>query len=232
METPGKLRWYCPTPAWLVLGSLAVTGLLWLSNWLGWWHKGYAVLVAVAGVGTVLAGMLLWWLVALIFRWRFQLGIRTLLVLTLAAALPFSWLAVEMQKAREQKGAVAAIVKAGGFVFYDYQVDDAEDEWGDELAKPSGPAWLRDMIGVDMLSDVTLVVGIACTDLAHISSFRRLQRLFINDRVGDADLARLHGLKELKRLDAGTCIATKQAVERFRKALPSCELCWNCGGPQ
>ena len=113
MDAPEKRRWYCPTPGWLVLGSLAVTGLLWLSNWLGWWHKGYAVLVAVAGVGTVLAGMLLWWLVALIFRWRFQLGTRTLLVLTLAVALPFSWLAVEMKKAREQKGAVAAIKELG-----------------------------------------------------------------------------------------------------------------------
>ncbi len=74
MDAPEKRRWYCPTPGWLVLGSLAVTGLIWLSNWLGWpaWHKGYAVLVAVAGVGVVLAAMLLWWLVALVFRWRFQ----------------------------------------------------------------------------------------------------------------------------------------------------------------
>ena len=32
MDTPEKRRWYCPTPGWLVLGSLAVTGLLFLRN--------------------------------------------------------------------------------------------------------------------------------------------------------------------------------------------------------
>ncbi len=61
MDATKKRRWYCPTPGWLVLGSLAVTGLLWLSNWLGWpaWHKGYAVRAAVAGVGMVLVLVLL-----------------------------------------------------------------------------------------------------------------------------------------------------------------------------
>ena len=28
MDAPEKRRWYCPTPGWLVYGSLAVTGLL------------------------------------------------------------------------------------------------------------------------------------------------------------------------------------------------------------
>ncbi len=80
MDTPEvKGRWYRPTPAWLVLGSLAVTGLLFLSERWQWFpfnaHKGWTVLIAVAGVGVVLAVMLavmlLWWLVALVFRGRF-----------------------------------------------------------------------------------------------------------------------------------------------------------------
>jgi len=43
-------------------------------NGYGWlpWHKGYAVLTAVAGVGVLLLAMLLWWVSALLFRWRFQ----------------------------------------------------------------------------------------------------------------------------------------------------------------
>ena len=116
MDAPEKRRWNCPTPGWLVLGSLAATGLIWLSNWLGWpaWHKGYAVLAAVAGVGVVLAVMLLWWLVALVFRWRFQFSIRSLLVLTLAVALPCSWFAVE---ASEEHDAIAIIKKSNDAEF-------------------------------------------------------------------------------------------------------------------
>ena len=88
MDAPEKRRWYCPTPGWLVLGSLAVTGLLFVSERGRWFpfneHKGWTVLLAVAAVGVVLVVMLLWLLVALIFRWRFQFGIRTLLVLVVA----------------------------------------------------------------------------------------------------------------------------------------------------
>ena len=100
-------------PSWLVYGSLLVTGLLFLSERWRWFpfnaHKGWTVLAAVAGVGMVLAMMGLWFVVALLLRWRFQFGLRTLLVLTVAVALPFSWLAVQIKDAREQSFAIAAI---------------------------------------------------------------------------------------------------------------------------
>ena len=55
MDAPEKRRWYCPTPAWLVLGSLAVEGLLWLSERYTWFwfneKKGWTVLIAVAERG-------------------------------------------------------------------------------------------------------------------------------------------------------------------------------------
>ena len=105
--------------------------LLWLSNWLGWpaWHKGYAVLVGVAIVGAAMVLLGLWWAVALIVRWRFQFGIRTLLVLVVAVAVPCSWLEAEMKQASGQATAVATIrnfhffrVTGGGgpLVLYDY----------------------------------------------------------------------------------------------------------------
>ena len=103
METPEKRRWYCPTPGWLVLGSLAVTGLLFLSEKWRWFgfneHKGWTVLIAVAGVGVVLLAMLLWLLVALVFRWRFQFSIRTLLVLTRGGGL-----AVQLAGSGDEEG--------------------------------------------------------------------------------------------------------------------------------
>jgi hypothetical protein len=90
-----KPRWYRLTPDRLILALLAVQGPLWLSDRLGWpaWHKGYAVLTAVASVGAAFLAMLLWLAASLIFRWRFQFSIRSLLVLVVVVAIPCSWLA-------------------------------------------------------------------------------------------------------------------------------------------
>lgn len=65
-------RWFWPTPGWLILVLLVVEGLLWLSERLQWpiWHKGYAVLIAVASVGVAMLVMLVWFAVALVFRWH------------------------------------------------------------------------------------------------------------------------------------------------------------------
>jgi hypothetical protein len=118
-----KRRWLTPTPGWLVLGSLVVTGLLYLSDRFKWFafnqHKGWTVLIAVASVVAVLAVMLLWWIAALVFRWRFQFSVRSLLVLAIAVAVPCSWLAVEVKIAKEQRETVNEIKKRGGKVAYD-----------------------------------------------------------------------------------------------------------------
>ena len=47
--------------------------------------------------------MLLWLIVAVVFRLRFQFSIRSLLFAVVVVALPCSWLTVEMKAAREQK---------------------------------------------------------------------------------------------------------------------------------
>ena len=127
MANTPQSRWFHPGPNWLLLGILAVEGVLFLSEQFQWFafnsHKGWTVLIALTSVGIVLLAMLLWLLVALVFRLRFQFSIRTLLVLTLAAALPFSWLAVEMKRAREQGRLVDLIQTAGIQVEYDFQLD-------------------------------------------------------------------------------------------------------------
>ena len=61
-----KTRWYRLTPdRYVILGLLVVVCLLWLSERFGWlpWHKGYAVLTALAVVGVTFVGMLLWFIV-------------------------------------------------------------------------------------------------------------------------------------------------------------------------
>ena len=88
MTDPTPTRRFRPTPAWLVLALLVVEGLLWLSERYEWFwfneKKGWTVLIAVAVVGVALLVMLLWFIASLLFRWRFQFSIRSLLVLTVA----------------------------------------------------------------------------------------------------------------------------------------------------
>ena len=138
MDAPEKRRWYCPTPGWLVYGSLVVEGLLWLSEQYRWFrfneHKGWTVLIAVAVVGVTILLMLLWFTVALLFRRRFQFGIRSLLVLVVVVAVPCSWMAVKRQQAKREQEAAAAIETMGGHVLW---------------SGPSGPAWLRNLLGDD-----------------------------------------------------------------------------------
>lgn len=103
--------WCRLTPDRVVLLLLVMGCLLWLSNRLGWpaWQKGYAVLVALALIGIAAVLMLLWLIVCLLFRWRFQFGIRFLLMLTVLVALLFGWPVAEIRKAREQRAAVEMI---------------------------------------------------------------------------------------------------------------------------
>ena len=137
MMTPAdnKPRWFHQTPARLLVVLLVVEGILLPSQ--HWMPKGYAVLTAIAVVGVTIAVMLTWWLLALCLGWRFQFSLRSLLVATVVVAIPFSWLAVEMKRAREQREAVEAIRKAGGARLYDYELGNTL------LRSAPGPIWLR-----------------------------------------------------------------------------------------
>ena len=218
MDSPEfKHRWFCPTPAWLVLGLLAATGFLFVSEKYRWFtfnqHRGWTVLIAVDCVGVALLAVLFWFIIALIFRLPFQFSIRSLLALVVVVALPFSWLAAEMKKAREQKAAVTEIKKVGG-VAYDY--DDHVTRlnrgiWGDiytgvwEVDRPPGPAWLRKLLPDDFFAEVATVgfdaSQVTDAGLEHLDSFSHLQELSLADtQVTDAGLEHLKGLSQLKQL--------------------------------
>ncbi len=117
LSAKSQRRWFSPTPACLIYGLLIVEGLLWLSERYTWFgfneKKGWTVLIAVAVVGVAMLVVLLWFAASLLFRWRFQFSIRLLLVLVDAVAMPFSWLAVEIKKTREEREAVDARLEAG-----------------------------------------------------------------------------------------------------------------------
>lgn len=195
-----KLRWYQPTPGRLLVVLLGVEGVLLLSERFQWFalneKKGWTVLIAIASVGVAMVLVLLWSVLALRFRWRFQFSIRSLFVLTVAVAIPFSWLAVEMKWGRQQREVVEWIQKVGGGVIYDYR------RTGMPNPAPPGPIWLRRLLGDDFFVDVDVVVfdNTQVTDagLQCLKGLTQLPNLSLdNTQVTDSGLEHLMGLSEL-----------------------------------
>jgi hypothetical protein len=81
MDDPKKTDWFHLTPGRFVLALLVIEALLGLSDRLGWWHKGYAVVTAVAAVGVAMLLPLVWFGVAVVCRRRFQFNLRTMKVM-------------------------------------------------------------------------------------------------------------------------------------------------------
>lgn len=216
-------RWLRLTPDRVVTGLLVVEVLMWLSGrflpFLFDDHKGFGVLIALATVGAAIWLMAFWFAVSLLFRPRFQFSIRSLLVLTVAVAIPFSWLAVERKKADEQGQAVKEFRASYGYVRYDYERSPN--------AIPPGLIWFHDLLGIDFFADVEAidctkqltdkqmayylklfpktkymrVYDYEITD-AHMKHFReltKLQRLEIyRSPITDAGLQHLQGLSQLE----------------------------------
>jgi hypothetical protein len=208
-------RWLLPTPGKLLLVLLAAEGILLLSNWLQWIPKGWAVLSAVAAVGLFLIGMLLWFLVALIFRWRFQFSIRSLLALTVAVAIPFSWLAVEMKRVRKQEEIVMLIEQAGGSVEYFGSLEEKL------LAMYEGrlpePKWLLYLFGQDFFYDVTFVTLHGATP-EHLSRFSQLHTLmFFDVKISNAILLDCQRFSHLKSLTFCECDLDNEGLYAITK---------------
>jgi hypothetical protein len=63
-------------------------------------------------------------------RW-YQFSLRTLLIFTVVCAIAAGWLGKRVAQKRNERKAVAAVVKLGGMVLYDYEVLKS--------TKPPGP---------------------------------------------------------------------------------------------
>ena len=201
------------TPGHCLLALLAVEFLLFLSQWFRWLPKGWPVLIAVAAVGVVMLGMFVWFGVALVFRRRFQFSLRSLLVLVVVVALPCSWMAVEMKKARQQKAAAERINSLGGWIGYYY---DPKDPFA-VLANPC-PAWLCSSLGETFFGDVTYanVEGIDA-ELECLQAFPQLETLCLTrGHVTGRRLEDLKHLPSLTRLDLSYCEATNASLERLQ----------------
>src|SRR4051794_14492552 len=84
-------------------------------------------------------------------RWL-QFSLRTLLIVI---SLFAGWLAVQVNRAHRSQAAIAAIRQFGGQVQYDYET--GADGLPVKNALPPGPAWLRNLIGVEYFANVKAV---------------------------------------------------------------------------
>jgi hypothetical protein len=215
LSAKSQRRWFSPTPACLIYGLLIVEGLLWLSERYTWFgfneKKGWTVLIAVAVVGVAMLLMLGWFIVSLLFRWRFQFSIRSLLVLTVAVAVPCSWLAVEMKAAKRQREVAEDIDNSGGTAEYGIYY----------MPNPTLPApWLLNLLGVDFFSDVTYVTLCpqdADAQLAHLKDLPGIWGLDLHGtQVTDAWLEYIEGLAELHFLELENTRVTDAGLEHLR----------------
>ena len=88
------------------------------------------------------------------FRPRLTFSLRTFLALVTIFCIGLAW---RLHRAKEQRGAVAGIRSAGGWVYYDYHWHDTTTDKVDAAAQPWEPKWLLDLVGVDFFHEVTLV---------------------------------------------------------------------------
>ena len=114
-----------------------------------------------------------WWR-RLPLRW----GLRSLMCLIAIAAV---WLAWISNQARVQRNAVAAIEKAGGKVFYDYQIKTVsganfDDYTPNTKGVSSVPGWLLNRLGPDYFHDVKMVIlfGEADPWMPDVAHFTKL----------------------------------------------------------
>jgi hypothetical protein len=243
--TPHR-RWYHLTPTRFFIGLLVVQVVLFLSERFQWFafneKKGWTVLVAVGVVLVAVVVMLAWGLVCLCLRWRFQFGVRSLLVFLLALSVPLGWFAWEMDKARRQREAVEMLTTLHADVFYDY--DLCEDErfafslgqayylftgrhWPHYLdAEPQGPKWLRDWVGDDYFRTVVAVElegdearNVTANHVQQIGALRNLTRLSLDDanRLTDSDLAPLRRLTRLERLFLANTAITDAGLQNLAR---------------
>ena len=105
-------------------------------------------------------------------------SLRTLLVVVLVASV---WAAYRANQAHRQRLAVAKIRDLGGQVFYDYERDAKDAQIYIQGPVPPGPDWLRELVGIDWLSEVIVIRlrDVGDEEVALLADLPDLKRLFI-----------------------------------------------------
>lgn len=121
-------------------------------------------------------------------RWL-RYSLITLLVLVVSAGIAMSWIAHRLQRSVRQHEAVEAILKTGGVVRFDFEIDQSGNSLAE--ASPPGPAWLRYWLGDDLCSNVVEAEVQTDTALECVKDLPQLQRLHLfSSGITDVGLPR------------------------------------------
>ena len=149
-----------------------------------------------------------------------RLSVRGIIVLVLVIG---GWLGCVVRDVRIQRGAVAALKRAGAGVKYDRECNHGIPN---PKGRPWAPRWLVDRIGVDYFGKVVYVValtrGIDNSVFAPLGRLKWLERLNLTGTaVTEAGLARLEGLTHLRTLDLSNATGVGDAGLAHLKGLAS-----------
>lgn len=155
-----------------------------------------------------------------------RLSVRSLLLLVLVLAV---WLAWMVNRAREQRQAVAAIREYGGFVSYDWEYVNGKHIPG---RSPSAPTWLRSALGDEFFQEVVavnLIVGtrpdgtrgetVRRSDdvILHLRAFPALRQLNIQEtQATDRVMEVIGSLKNLEILRMPRAAVTDRGIAKLR----------------
>ncbi len=129
-----------------------------------------------------------------------RISLRTLLILITVFAV---WLAVQVNRAKRQREAVAWVKANGGEVVYDWQSDEGQLVFNFNEGVHPAPQWLRGLVGDEYFQTVDFV-GLSSTQVT--------------------DLTPLENLTKLELLALSFTPVTDAQIEQLQEALPNCEI--------
>jgi hypothetical protein len=144
-------------------------------------------------VGVLLAVMLVWFLVSLLFRWRFQFSTRSLLMLVVVVAVPCAWMKTAQDRERQlessEREALTRINAAGGWVVWS-SGNPLGWEWANEIRFDH----LTDDELARILPDLNQVAELKCLGLTHTAVTDKSVEHLCDEIRNRKGLPRLYGL--------------------------------------
>jgi hypothetical protein len=155
-------------------------------------------------------------------RW-FQFSLRSLLIITALVAISCGVLGSKIERKRREREAVKAIEMRAGYVAYDFEVAG--------LKEPFGPSWLRELLGENFFSEITLAQlnNVGDDEIAEyadtIKGFPKLKELRLcAPGLSDSGLIYLSPLTQLESLVFDESHVSDAGIAELQKALPSCTI--------
>jgi len=134
-----------------------------------------------------------------------------------------AWSSVVSHRAETQRRAVNTIKAAGGAIWYEYQTDvNGVAREAMEGNPPPGPAWVRNLIGLDCLASVRCIsVDVGSADPHLFNSIADLPQIrslvCYGPGVTDSALATLSTLREVRRLILNDTAVTENGWRPLRQ---------------